>query len=185
MNEVFKEIVPSVGVRDRDNNNSFKVTGTIGGTIKNSFTMVDGIFIKDINRIMAINPEDIRQIEVINLNYFLQDQELGAIISIQTKKGDLSALNFDNRIFRQEFFGYEQSYKFSGLDYSIDSTYASPIADFRNLLYWNPDLNTDQKGTGKIKFYTPDDSGKYIIVLEGINPKGEIERTEVPFSVVN
>lgn len=107
------------------------------------------------------------------------------IISIQTKKGDLSALDFDNRIFRQEFTGYEQSFKFSSPDYSVDSILSSPVADFRNLLYWNPDLKTDQSGTGKIKFFTSDDSGDYLMVVEGINSKGEMERTEVSFSVLN
>jgi hypothetical protein len=185
MNEVFKEIVPNVAVRDKKNQNTFKVVGTVGGTIKNSFTMVDGICIKDINKIMAINPEDIKQIEVINLTYYLQDQELGAIISIQTKKGDLSAIIFDNRIFRQEFQTYDLSRNFSGPDYSIDSVYSSPVADFRNLLYWNPDVKLDKKGSGVIKFYTSDDSGKYMIIFEGINKNGERERLEVPFSVSN
>jgi hypothetical protein len=184
MNEVFKEIVPTVGVRDKKNNNSFIVTGSTGA-LKNSFTLVDGIFIKDINRIMAINPEEVKQIDVINSVYYLGDQELGAIISIQTRKGDLSALDFDNRIFRQEFTGYEYSYSFSQPDYSIDSIFSSPMADFRNLLYWNPDIKSDKSKTSNIKFYTSDDSGNYLIIIEGINPKGEIERNEFPFSVVN
>ena len=136
-------------------------------------------------KIMAINPEEVKQIDVINSIYYLEDQELGAIISIQTRKGDLSALDFDNRIFRQEFTGYEYSYSFSRPDYSIDSIFSSPMADFRNLLYWNPGIKSDKSKTSNIKFYTSDDSGNYLIIVEGINPKGEIERIEFPFSVVN
>jgi len=184
LSEVFKEIVPMVVIKDRDKKNSFRVIGSLG-IIKNSFAMVDGIYIKDINRIVEMNPEDIKQIEVVNLSYFLQDQELGAIISIQTKKGDLSAINFDNRIFRREFTGYEYSYSFSGPDYSVDSLYSSPVADFRNLLYWNPDVRVDDKGTSLVKFYTSDDSGKYLILLEGIDPSGKKKLLEIPFSVVN
>jgi hypothetical protein len=183
MAEVFKEIVPNVSVKDRKNNSSIKVIEPVGNSVKNSFILVDGVYIKDINQVMRLNPEEIKQIEVINLNYYFKDQELGAIISIQTQRGDLSSLDFDNRIFRQDFFGYEQSYSFSGPDYSDDSKYASPKADFRNLLYWKPDLDTDQNGRGTLKFYTSDDTGKYIIVLEGLNSKGESERVEVPFSV--
>ena len=184
LSEVFKEIVPMVAVKERDNNNSFRVIGPLG-TIKNSFAMVDGIYIKDVNRIVDMNPEDIKQIEVVNLTYFLQDQELGAIISIQTKKGDLSAINFDNRIYRREFAGYECSYSFSSPDYSVDSLYSSPVADFRNLLYWNPDLKPDEKGSCLVNFYTSDDTGKYLIIIEGIDNKGKTNRLEVPFYVVN
>lgn len=183
LNEVFKEIVPNVNVRDRKNNNSFKVFGTVGGSIKNSFVLVDGVIIKDINGIIAINPEDVKQIEVINLNYFLQDQELGAIISIQTRKGDLSALDFDSRTFRREFNGYHNSYAFSSPDYSIDSILTSPKADFRNLLFWNPLVKLDQKGAAVIRFYTSDDSGLYNVILEGIGSDGESKRIIVPFSV--
>jgi hypothetical protein len=185
MNEVFKEIVPNVNVSDKKNNRKFKVSGTIAGSIKSSFTLVDGIFIKDINRIMVINPEDIKQIDVINLNYFLQDQELGAIISIQTNKGDLSALDFDNRIFRREFTGYHNSYIYSSPDYSIDSILASPMADFRNLLFWNPQVKQDRNGVGMIRFYTSDDSGLYNIIIEGTGPDGKRKRILFPFSVGN
>ncbi len=183
MNEVFKEIVPAVGIRDKKNVNSFKVFGTTGA-LKNYFAMVDGIPIKDINRIAAMNPEDIKQIEVINLTYYFKDQELGAIISIQTKKGDLSAMNFDNRIFRQEYTGYEYSYSFSSPDYSIDSIFSSPVADFRNVLYWNPDLKTD-KEAGTLRFYTSDDTGTYLVSVEGIGPDGNKIRIEYPIKVVN
>jgi hypothetical protein len=184
LSEVFKEIVPMVAVKDRANNNLFRVIGPLG-TIKKSFAMVDGIYIKDVNRIVDMNPEDIKQIEVVNLTYYLQDQELGAIISIQTKKGDLSAIDFDNRIFRREFTGYDYTYRFSSPDYSVDSLYSSPVADFRNLLYWNPDVRVDDKGSGLIKFYTSDDSGKYLILLEGIDPSGRKKLLEIPFSVVD
>jgi hypothetical protein len=183
MNEVFKEIVPNIGVRDRKNINSFKVYGSIAGSVKSTFTLVDGIFIKEINRIMVINPEDIKQIDVINLNYFLQDQQLGAIINIQTNKGDLSSLDFDNRIFRREFIGYHYSYNYSSPDYSVDSILASPVADFRNLLFWNPRVKLDQNGVGMIRFYTSDDSGRYNIVIEGTAPDGKRKRILFPFSV--
>ena len=182
MNEVFKEIVPNVGIRDKKNVNSFRVVGDFG-TMKTYFAIVDGVHIKDINRIAAMNPDDIKQIEVIDLTYYFRDQELGAIISIQTRKGDLSAMNFDNRIFRQEYTGYEYSYTFSSPDYSVDSVYSSPAADFRNLLYWNPDFKTEKDGD--IRFYTSDDSGTYLVSVEGIGPDGKKIRIESPITVVN
>jgi hypothetical protein len=181
MSEVFKEIVPSVGVRERKNVNSFRVVGS-NGLYVNYFAIVDGVQIKDINRIIAMNPEEIKQIEVLDLRYFFKDQELGAIISIQTKKGDLSAMNFDNRIFRQEYSGYEYSYAFQSPDYSIDSIYQSKTADFRNLLYWNPEVKIAKEGT-HIRFSTSDDTGDYIVSLEGITQEGKKVRYEMPFSV--
>jgi hypothetical protein len=182
MSEVFKEIVPSVGVRDRNNVNSFRVNSS-NGMLLDYFAIVDGIQTKDINRIVSMNPEDVKQIEVIDLKYFFKDQELGAIINIQTKKGDLSAMNFDNRIFRQEYPCFEYSYIFPFPDYAVDSIYKSDNADFRNQLYWNPQVNVE-KESSHIRFYTSDDTGDYLVALEGINNEGKRVRFEVPFSVI-
>jgi hypothetical protein len=184
LSEVFKEIVPMVGIKGRAENYTFRVISS-QGILRNSIALVDGIYIKDVNRILAMNPEDVKQIDVINLSYYLQDQELGGIISIQTKTGNLSAMNFDNRIFRQEFTGYEYSYNYSSPDYLNDSVRSSPVADFRNLLYWKPDVKADEKGTADIKFFTSDDTGKYLIILQGIDNAGKLRRFEVPFSVVD
>jgi hypothetical protein len=182
MSEVFKEIVPSVAVRDRNNVNSFRVASE-NGMLLDYFAIVDGIQIKDINRIVSMNPEDVKQIEVIDLKYYFKDQELGAIINIQTKKGDLSAMNFDNRIFRQEYPCFEYSYIFPFPDYSVDSIYKSDIADFRNQLYWNPQVNVEKEGS-HIRFYTSDDTGDYLVAIEGITPEGKRVRYEMPFSVI-
>jgi hypothetical protein len=183
LSEVFKEIVPSVSVKDWKNNNAFRVFSS-NGLYLDYFAIVDGVQIKDIDRVLSMNPEDVKQIELIDLKYHFKDQELGAIISIQTKKGDLSALNFDNRIFRQEYNGYEFSYSFSSPDYSVDSIYSSPVADFRNVLYWNPDLKTG-KDVSTIRFYTSDDTGIYLVSIEGIGPDGKKIRIESQIKVVN
>jgi hypothetical protein len=59
------------------------------------------------------------------------------------------------------------------------------MADYRNLLYWNPIIKPGNSKSSNLRFYTSDDSGKYLIVIEGITSKGEKKRIAVPFNVVN
>ena len=57
--------------------------------------------------------------------------------------------------------------------YETDSQAASRVPDFRSLLFWSPTINTGAQGTNKVTFYTSDEEGKYIGVVQGITPNGE------------
>jgi hypothetical protein len=39
-------------------------------------------------------------------------------------------------------------------------------------LYWNPQVVPDKEGKAKIEFYTSDDTGEYIIDIEGYTTDG-------------
>jgi hypothetical protein len=43
------------------------------------------------------------------------------------------------------------------------------IPDFRQNLYWNPELELDRTGTANVEFNTSDYKGKYIIQVQGIS----------------
>jgi hypothetical protein len=49
----------------------------------------------------------------------------------------------------------------------------SRIPDYRNTLFWNPDLQTRKDGKTEISFFTSDESSDYIIVVEGITSDGK------------
>ncbi len=61
---------------------------------------------------------------------------------------------------------------FSSPDYSGISQKESRIPDFRNTLYWNPDVRTDAKGRAAVEFYTSDEPGDYKILVEGYSSDG-------------
>jgi hypothetical protein len=46
-------------------------------------------------------------------------------------------------------------------------------ADYRSLLYWNPEVITNEKtGTTTVSFYATDLPGNYRIVAEGVDQRG-------------
>lgn len=53
--------------------------------------------------------------------------------------------------------------------------------DFRNTIYWNPDLEVDRSGKKTIEFYTSDDITSFRATVEGIAADGTPGRTEKSF----
>jgi uncharacterized protein YfaS (alpha-2-macroglobulin family) len=58
--------------------------------------------------------------------------------------------------------------------YQTPQELSSRMPDFRTLLYWSPDIKTDNTGKREITFYTSDLPGKYAVVLQGISKQGKV-----------
>jgi hypothetical protein len=187
MEEVIREIVPYTTLQRNDGHYRIKIFEDQTQTFSDgeSFVLVDGVHIKDEDRVLKIDPARLDRIVVVNRNYFIEENKLGRIFSVFTKSGDLSAMSFDDKIFRQAQQCYAPYYQFSSPDYSSDSIKNSRIPDYRNLLYWNPEVNFNNQNQAGISFYTSDEVADYLLVVEGLNVSGEIERTVLPISVRN
>lgn len=53
-----------------------------------------------------------------------------------------------------------------------DGDYADNAADFRNTLFWKPDVVTDENGVAEVTFYTSDINSKFRVVVEGVTGDG-------------
>ena len=53
--------------------------------------------------------------------------------------------------------------------------------DFRNTIYWNPSLVTDEKGKASIEFYNSDAITTFKAIIEGISDQGKIGRGEMTY----
>jgi len=185
--EVLKEIVPGVSAVNRNERSSLRLINKYPDA---SFTtpplvIVDGIPIYDINKVLEIRSSEIERIEVLNTRYFVYDIIIEGIINIISKKGDLSILDFDRSVFRQEFNGLHDGHKFNFPNYSIDALKKSRLPDFRNTLYWNPDVRTDKNGDASVEFYTSDEAGEYTVIVEGFTSDGKSGRSVTSFTVKN
>ena len=57
------------------------------------------------------------------------------------------------------------------------------MPDFRSVLYWSPDVNTDAGGKALASFYTSDKPGQYIAVMQGITADGQTGSYSLRFEV--
>jgi hypothetical protein len=97
---------------------------------------------------------------------------IGAILVYTKEHGDYKNTNSSRAFDRYTFNGYSITREFSSPDYSIDKQARQP--DYRTTLYWNHDLNTDNQGNFKIRFYNSDKTKKYRVAVQGMDANGRM-----------
>jgi len=172
--EVVREIVRFTGIRRNRGEYYFRVLEekSLYPRECKTLTFVDGVPIKNIKTIFEIQPQELKKIEVVNLNFYLQDEELGFLLCFYSKDNNLADMEFDQRIFRQVHKGFVDSYKYKSPDYSNPGVKNSHLADFRNVLYYNTFPQKRNVDNIKLSFYTSDEETEYTIVVKGINEQG-------------
>jgi hypothetical protein len=174
LKEVVKEILPNVYTLRQNGKYDFKLINKFRGQpFENKpLVLVDGVPVYDFEKVLSINSKEIERADVINTRYFISENVFDGIISFITKKGNLSVMEFDNSIFRQVYEGCQVQNDFYSPDYSTSATKNNRIPDYRNTLYWTPDVRTGKNGKAEIVFFTSDESSDYTIVVEGISSNG-------------
>ncbi len=183
--ETIKEILPGVVTTIRKGktviNTIYK--HNLQMETRDPLVIVDGVPVFNHEKVLNIAGDKIAKIDVLNTRYYISDISLGGIINITTKKGDLSTIEFDKPVFRQEFEALQSGSEFNSPDYSVISQKESRIPDFRNTLYWNPEVRTNEYGRAAVEFYTSDDPGDYILIVEGYTSDGNRGMATIKFSV--
>jgi hypothetical protein len=180
LEEYFNELPNLVRVRKRQGKKYFKILGTQTGlTDFEPLILVDMVAINDPSKILAIPPTSISRIEVVNELYVKGDLTYGGIINIITKRGDFAGIDLPSS-------GIFINYGFLANSNQYPGTY--PILphspDTRNTLYWNPRFVLDKGNTTKVSFTTSDTPGRYLVILNGTNLKGETFRQTATFEVL-
>jgi len=185
LREVIKELVPGLMIYRKDGRSYFRMVNESQNPMFETppMVLVDGVVFDDIDKILAMSPRDIEKIDVLKSRYFISDIVIEGIVSFVTQKGNLSTLEFDRSLFRQEYQSMQLPFRFYSPDYSLDSVRNGRIPDYRNTLYWNPDLRTGEDGRAEVEFYTSDEAGEYLIIIEGITADGKTGRSELKFVV--
>ncbi|MEP0263664.1 TonB-dependent receptor plug domain-containing protein [Dokdonia sp.] len=57
--------------------------------------------------------------------------------------------------------------------------------DFRQTIYWNPIIQTDEHGKATLTYHNSDAITSFNIIAEGISATGEVGRTEKSYNVIN
>lgn len=185
LEEVLREYVPEIAVRK--NKGVYKQVvidpSTNLGFINEPFILLDGTPILDVNRLMNIDPRQIRALQVVNKKYFYAGLSFDGLISYTSYNSDLGGYEITSGIMTEyEIFNAEREF-FSPV-YDIVSKQTSQVPDTRTLLYWNPDVKVKQDGAKKLEFFSSDLSGTFKVVIHGITSQGFTGSTSITFNVI-
>lgn len=186
MEEVMREYVKSVWVRKKGDQFIFKIVDrTKGQLLENeSLVLLDGVPVFNLNDIMAFDPLQIKQLDVLTSRYFVGSLAYDGIVSYRTYKGDLGGFKFNPETLMMDYEGLQQYKEFYSPRYETVPEINSRIPDARHVLYWNPDVQLNGKENKQLEFYTSDQPGTYRVIAQGIATDGTPLFGETLFTVV-
>jgi hypothetical protein len=111
----------------------------------------------------------IRKIDIITKSYILGNSFFYGLASFSTYNGNYEGFDIDPKAVRINYQGLQMQREFYSPDYSTNQHRNSRIPDLRTTLFWSADIKQNQP----IKFYTGDNKGKYMVLVQGISNNNE------------
>ena len=182
--EVMREYVAEVNVIRRQKKYHFNTFNNPGFLLQNlqpsekvfekdPLVLLDGVPVFDVDNIIAYDPLKVQKLEVVDERYIWGPITADGIVSYTTYQGNLPGFTLNPHDIVLDYNGLQKQRIFYSPDYSNEKLQQSRLPDFRDVLYWSPDIKTDSSGNGNISFYTGDVPGKYLVVLQGISANGD------------
>jgi hypothetical protein len=184
MEEVLREYVPEVRVRRNNEQFHFQVKNTPYKTYfaNDPLVLLDGVPVKA-NSLMTFDPLKIKKLEVVAREFYINDLVNKGIVSFSTYDEDLNGFELPANAVIIEYDGLQLSREFYSPAYEPGLQSQARLPDFRNLLYWSPEIKPDEQGKKRLSFYTSDLPGNYAIVIQGINKTGAAGSAVITFTV--
>ena len=177
MEEVLREYVTEVSVTKQ--RNDFYLSVVAKSHYNNSYQnvepllLLDGVPVFDHgNKIISYDPMKVQKLEIVAKKYFLGPLVFNSIVNFSTYKGNLPDFQLDPRATVLDYEGLQLNREFYSPVYETESQISNRLPDFRNVLYWSPDIKIDKSGKKAISFYTSDQENKYTVIVQGINQSG-------------
>jgi hypothetical protein len=184
MEEVLREYVPEVAVRRFGGKFHLLVFYFDQDRFFTSdpLILLDGVPISN-EEIMAYDPLKIRKLEVVPEKYINGEYTFEGIVSFSTYRGELDDFKLNPKTVKLDYEGLQMKREFFSPVYETAEQAASRIPDFRNVLYWAPEVKTDKNGSARLSFFTSDIKGKYVATLQGIDENGNAGSYTFSFEV--
>lgn len=183
--EVIREYVPEVAVRRRNGKRIFLASDLANLMMFESepLVLLDGVPVFNAEKIFAYDPLKIRKLEVLSRRYFWGPMIFEGILSFTTYTNDLTGFQLDPSALIVAYEGLQLQRKFYSPVYETNSQITSRLPDLRNVLFWSPDVVTDSTGKKQISFYSSDQAGTYMGILQGITKDGQAGKQIFTFVV--
>jgi hypothetical protein len=179
MEEDLREYVSEDNIVNSRGNFHIKVINAKGFLDGDPLVLLDGIPVFNINKLFTVDPLKVRKLEVVPYRYYYGPSVEEGVFSFTTYKGDLGGVELDPRAIVIDYEGLQMQREFYSPVYDTEAKAASRLPDFRNLLYWTPTINAQ----GTASFYTSDQPGKYVGVVQGLSGDGDAGAQVFTFDV--
>ncbi len=178
----IREFVPAVKTHKNKGQYSLSITNNRDLiTYHNPLIIVDNISILDINDLLEIPIRNIVRIDIHKYPFILGDNIIKGVFMITTNTNNFGGVTMPKGSIFLEYQTISPSYAFDPQTYNNEEKKSSSFADFRNLLYWNPDLTITAETS--LSFYTSDHYSEYDIIVRGVSANGKTFYKKSSFTV--
>ncbi len=172
MEEVLREYVRevNVGVKGSGSSLRFKLWNENERTFytDNILVMVDGVPLFNPNAIFNFDPVRIKTLELIPKSYVLGSSVFHALASFRSYTENFEGFELAGNVAQVDYEGLQMSREFYSPQYGNEQLKGNRIPDLRNTLYWLPVVNS-----ADVKFYTGDNKGRFLVVVQGVDAQGK------------
>ena len=145
--------------------------------------LLDGIPIFKIDDLMQIDPLKVKKVETLNGKYYLGKESFTGVVSFTTYANDLGGFELSPKALILSYDGIQRQREFYEPNYDSAKRLESRIPDFRNLLYWQPNVVVNETGKAQLKFRSSDQVGTYRVVIQGLDESGTMGSKSIQFKV--
>jgi len=135
---------------------------------------LDGLIVNDFNSIIELNSDDIKRIEILNYQWVYGNMQFPGILAIFTENEFYREISLPEPSVILENKGFLPRSGFPEFNHTKEPDLFSKEPDFRQLLFWEPDIVLKKGQKHKARFHTSDLTGKYMIIVKGITADGDI-----------
>jgi hypothetical protein len=170
MQEIFFELMPGVFLKKRKSQYEFSMVDPITDSYLKEppVLFIDGVRINDAGQIVNLDPEFVERIDAVKVKYLVGDYLFHGLINVITKSADFSKADLPGYAVRMVYRAVEPVNTFYSPAYEAASSKSSRIPDFRNTLYWNPQISANSE------FWSSDYSSDYEINIQGVADNGQL-----------
>ncbi len=136
---------------------------------ESALVLVDGLYLENQNDLLTYNMKNVYKIELIVGRYYVGAKSFNGLISFTTFDKDFKSTQTGSFIAKPTILRPQPKKIYNKVKYE-NTAYNERTPDFRNQLFWNPDVQLNQDS--ETSFYTSDLSGTFEIRLEGFTKSG-------------
>lgn len=174
MEEVLREYVNLVDVRFKNKEvNLFVIDPLRKAYFENKpLNLLDGVPVFNFTKFLAFDPMKIYSVDVVAKQYVLGNTSFPGILNWRTYAPSAAYYEATPNMLQVDYEGLQLTREFYSPAYDSPDKKDSRIPDFRNVLHWAPAVKAGKNTDAKLRFYTSDLPGKYVVVAEGLSSEG-------------
>ncbi len=183
LEEFFFELIQNVIVKKEKDKHYLYLTRDYSDLyLYIPLVLLDYVPVFDADKILDLSPENITSIDIVNSLYFRGNLQYGGIINIISSLGDRAGVDLPRNSFFFSFKTCESQQQITFPDYDKDPG-DTRIPDYRNCLFWAPNISVGAGDTVSLDFFSSDLQGDYMVIVRGITDDGQLMHGECNFTV--